>query len=144
MVDIDAAWATFLRERPDFSTAQLRIPAPGQPLRITYVEAGAAHEEARSSLAIDAAGEVVEHRRYAGQPLGHRLRGSMLALHSGGYFGPLGTALMMVASLAMPLFGVTGWLLYLGRRRMKREAAARGGRRIRRAADGAPVAAPGE
>ena len=144
VVDIDAAWATFLRERPDFSTAQLRIPAPGQPLRITYVEAGAAHEEARSSLAIDAAGEVVEHRRYAGQPLGHRLMGSMLALHSGGYFGPLGTALMMVASLAMPLFGVTGWLLYLGRRRMKREAAARGGRRIRRAADGAPVAAPSE
>ena len=128
-VDLDRAWAVFLRERPDYATAQLRPGAPGAPLRITYVEAGAAHEEARSNIAINAAGDVVEHRRYADQPLGHRLMGSMLALHSGGYFGPLGTALMMVASLAMSLFGVTGWLLYLGRRRMKRVAGAGRARR---------------
>ncbi len=134
-VDLDAAWAVFLRERPDYATAQLRLPNPGQPLRITYVEAEAAHEDARSSIAINAAGEVVEHRRYAGQPLGHRLIGSMLALHSGSYFGPLGTALMMVASLAMPLFGITGWILYLGRRRMKAARAAAGGRRPRPAAE---------
>ncbi|WP_161993697.1 PepSY-associated TM helix domain-containing protein [Muricoccus nepalensis] len=141
-LDVDAAWAVFRREGPAFSTAQIRPPAPGQPLRVTYVEAGAPHEDARSSMAVNAAGEVVEHRRYADQPLGHRLMGSMLALHSGSYFGPIGTALMMVASLAMPLFGVTGWVLYLGRRRMRRDAARRAGRPRRGAAE-APLAAPG-
>ena len=121
-LDLDRAWAVFLRERPDYGTAQLRVPAPGQPLRITYVDGDPAHPDARNSMAINAAGDVVEHRRYGDQPLGHRLMGSMLALHSGSFFGPLGTLLMMVASLVMPLFGVTGVLLYLGRRRMRRAA----------------------
>jgi len=138
-LDLDSAWAAFLRERPDYGTAQLRVPSPGQPLRITYVDADPAHEDARNSIAIDAAGQVVEHRRYGEQPLGHRLMGSMLALHSGSFFGPAGTLLMMVASLAMPLFGITGVLLYLGRRRMKRVA--RQGVAMRARRRGAAVAA---
>lgn len=129
-VDIDRAWAAFLRERPDYGTASLRIPSPGQPLRITYVDADPAHEDARNTIAIDAADRVVEHRRYDDQPLAHQLMGSMLALHSGRYFGNVVTVLMMIASLVMPLFGITGIILYLDRRRAKRAAAGRPRRRV--------------
>jgi sulfite reductase (NADPH) flavoprotein alpha-component len=44
---------------------------------------------------------------------------SMFALHSGSFFGEAGVVLMMLASLAMPLFPITGWMMYLDRRRKK-------------------------
>ncbi|WP_424136063.1 PepSY domain-containing protein [Roseomonas chloroacetimidivorans] len=122
-LDLDRAWSTFVQTRPDWGTATLRIPGPGQPLRITYVDARPEHEDARNNIAVNAAGEVVEHRRYAELPLGQQLMGSMLALHSGRYFGTTVTVLMMLASLLMPLFGITGILLYIARR--KERAAAR-------------------
>jgi sulfite reductase (NADPH) flavoprotein alpha-component len=43
----------------------------------------------------------------------------MFALHSGSFFGKAGTIMMMRASVAMPLFAVTGWLMYLDRRQKK-------------------------
>jgi sulfite reductase (NADPH) flavoprotein alpha-component len=47
----------------------------------------------------------------------------MFVLHKGSYFGWAGTLAMMVSSLAMPLFAVTGWMLYLKRRRFARAQA---------------------
>jgi sulfite reductase (NADPH) flavoprotein alpha-component len=52
---------------------------------------------------------------------------SVYALHVGSYFGLPGRIIVTLASLSMPLFFVTGWLLYLDRRRKKRQVrAARG------------------
>ena len=45
---------------------------------------------------------------------------SIFVLHSGSFFGLVGLVLMMIASLLMPLFAITGWQLYLGRRAKKR------------------------
>src|SRR3546814_18498438 len=44
----------------------------------------------------------------------------MFALHRGSFFGTGGVVLFMVTSFGMPLFAVTGWMLYLDRRRRKR------------------------
>ena len=49
---------------------------------------------------------------------------SVYALHVGSYFGLPGRILLFLASLSMPLFAVTGWLLYLDRWRKKRAALA--------------------
>jgi sulfite reductase (NADPH) flavoprotein alpha-component len=65
-------------------------------------------------------GAIIRHDRYAERPRGTKLINSMFVLHSGGFFGLPGVVLMMVASLAMPLFAITGWMLYLGRRAKKR------------------------
>ncbi|MGG2362119.1 hypothetical protein ACE4Z5_24405, partial [Salmonella enterica] len=43
-------------------------------------------------------------------------------LHSGGFFGVGGLILFMLSSLLMPLFAVTGWMLYLDRRAKQRAA----------------------
>lgn len=44
----------------------------------------------------------------------------MLPVHRGSFFGPVYQFVAMLASLAMPLFFVTGWMLYLKRRKQKK------------------------
>lgn len=44
---------------------------------------------------------------------------SMLPVHRGSFFGPVYQFLVMIAALLMPLFFVTGWMLYLKRRKQK-------------------------
>ena len=51
----------------------------------------------------------------------------VFALHSGQFFGFPGMLAFMLASLAMPLFAVTGWMLYLNRRQRRARARMRAG-----------------
>lgn len=44
----------------------------------------------------------------------------MLPVHRGSFMGPIYQFAAMLASLAMPLFFVTGWMLYLKRRKQKK------------------------
>ena len=44
----------------------------------------------------------------------------MLPVHRGSFFGPVYHFFAMLAALAMPLFFVTGWMLYLKRRKQKK------------------------
>lgn len=64
-----------------------------------------------------ATGEVTAHDRYASKSLGSRLLTSVYALHTGSYFGLAGRIILTLSSVLMPLFFITGWLLYLDRRR---------------------------
>jgi sulfite reductase (NADPH) flavoprotein alpha-component len=134
------AWEAFRREIGDFQRASFTLPRrAGEPVQVFYVDADAPHPRAGSQLALDAAtGAIRNHERYADKTLGARLLGSIFALHSGEYFGLVGRMLVMIASALMPLFAITGWLLYLDRRRKKREL------RSARVAAGAPSAAGGE
>ena len=128
-LDIARLWSVFEREAGPYSTATLRLPQGNQPLTITYQPPNPAHERANNSLVIDAMGTVRQHRRFDDLPLGQHLMGSIFPLHAGSYFGMPGLILMMIASLLMPLFAVTGWMLYLDRRKKKgevRQAAAEG------------------
>ncbi len=124
--DLAVVWNSFLRESGSYSTATFTLPQkPDQALEVRYFDADPAHERASNRLVLHPiSGEVLLHDRYADRPLGVRLMGSMLPLHSGSYFGVVGTTLMMIASLLMPLFTVTGWVLYLDRRAKKRAARA--------------------
>jgi sulfite reductase (NADPH) flavoprotein alpha-component len=47
---------------------------------------------------------------------------SVFALHSGRFFGVLSAIALMLASALMPLFAITGWMLYLGRRARTKRA----------------------
>ncbi len=120
-------WSGFLRATASsgYSTASFNLPASDQPLVISYLDAKPAHERASNLITLDpASGAVRSHERYADKNTGGRLAASMFVLHKGSFFGLGGTLLMMLASLAMPLFAITGWLLYLQRRRLARLKAA--------------------
>nr|WP_286944973.1 sulfite reductase flavoprotein subunit alpha [Pseudomonas sp. UBA6718] len=130
-VDYDALWQSLRQAAgPDLAAWNLRLPkVAGKPATVFYLLEGAAHPRAFNQLRLDPAdGRVLRHVRYADKSLKAQLLVSVYALHTGEYFGMTGRILMALASLAMPLFAITGWLLYLDRRRKKRAVrAARGG-----------------
>lgn len=111
---------------PGLVAWNLRLPPlDGQPATVFYVLDDAEHVRAFNQLQIDpATGVVSRHERYADKSFKAQLLTSVYALHVGEYFGLTGRILMMLASAAMPLFFITGWLLYLDRRRKTRAAAA--------------------
>ena len=131
VVDYDAVWKS-IRETagPTMSAYNLRLPpVGGQPAQVFYLLEDASHPRALNQIVLDpATGKVERSNRYTDKSFKAQLLTSIYALHVGEYFGLTGRILMMLASLAMPLFFITGWLLYLDRRRKKRAVrAARGG-----------------
>jgi sulfite reductase (NADPH) flavoprotein alpha-component len=69
-------------------------------------------------------GTIGKVDRYADRPLGKILVASILPVHQGSFFGLPGRIVMTLTSATMPLFAITGILLYLGRRKRKRALAA--------------------
>jgi sulfite reductase (NADPH) flavoprotein alpha-component len=125
-VDYDALFDSIKRTAgPELTSFVLRVAANGgQPASVFYLLRSSPHERALNQISLEpGTGKVLKQQRYADQPLGGQLFASIYSLHVGSYFGIVGRILMTLASLCMPLFFVTGWLLYLDRRRKKREIA---------------------
>ncbi|KFN52029.1 hypothetical protein N790_03610 [Arenimonas malthae CC-JY-1] len=127
VVDVAAAFVAFDAEVPAWSTRTLRLPAAaGAPVEFNYQDPNPAHERANHRLALDAATlAVAAHERFDDKPAGQRFVAAIFPLHSGSYFGWPGLLLFCIASLAMPLFTVTGFQLYLDRRAKKRAGVVR-------------------
>ncbi len=122
-VPLDPAFAAFTAATNGrYATASLAPARAGETIRIRAVAPDAAHVQARDEWRFRPDGTLDSRDLYTERPIGARLAGSMLALHEGRFFGPVGWIAFMLAALAMPLFGVTGLLLYLGRRRNRRRA----------------------
>lgn len=119
---LERIWGAFTAAVPGYDSVTLRLPErAGQAVQVNYLAKNAPHERARNRLRIDVdSGQVSEHQRYADKDMGGRLLDSIYPLHMGTYFGLPGRILWMIAALALPLFGITGWMLYLDRRRKKR------------------------
>jgi sulfite reductase (NADPH) flavoprotein alpha-component len=119
------AWAAFVKRAPDWTLAVVRVPErPGQAIQVSWLAADAPHVRARSRMTLGADGAVTKDERYAAMGVGQRALTTLYPLHMGTYFGLPGRIAMMLAALTLPGFAVTGWLLYLGRRREARAAAA--------------------
>ncbi|BBP63243.1 hypothetical protein PHLH5_07840 [Pseudomonas sp. Cab53] len=97
-------------------------PVAGQPATVFYLLKNSPHDRALNQLMLDpATGAISRHSRYSDKSFKAQLLTSVYALHVGSYFGLVGRILVTVAALAMPLFFITGWLLYLDRRRKQRQ-----------------------
>ncbi|MGN2389307.1 PepSY domain-containing protein [Pseudomonas syringae] len=124
VVDYAAVWGSIQKTAgPELRAYNLRLPASGgQPATVFYLLKDSPHPRALNSITLDPAnGQVSAVSRYAERGLGAQLLASNYALHVGSYFGLAGRIIMTGASLMMPLFFITGWLLYLDRRRKKRD-----------------------
>ena len=113
-----------MQAAPKYDTVTITLPkSADKPIELRYLDTDSPHERAYNRMTIaGASGAVLTHERYDDKPLGHKIMGSMFALHSGSFFGFAGLLAMLVASLCMPLFAVTGWMMYLERRRRKKAA----------------------
>ena len=124
VADYDAIWASIQKAAgPELSLYNVRMPpVAGQPATVFYLLNSSPHERAFNMISLDpATGQVKKHDRYEDKSYKAQLLGSIYALHVGSYWGLTGRILVTIASLTMPLFFITGWLLYLDRRRKKRQ-----------------------
>lgn len=124
--DIDQVWGTFTQATAGEQVGQVSVRLPKEaeePLRIQYLDVDAPHMTAFNTIKIDPTdSQLLSHERYADKGTGARLLSSMLVIHKGSYFGVVGSLLMMVSSLSLSLFVITGWMMYLDRRRVEERA----------------------
>ncbi|WP_193910680.1 PepSY domain-containing protein [Cellvibrio polysaccharolyticus] len=125
---IDAAWSGFLRYSDgEYRTAFISLPqGDAKAAEVFFVLPDALHNRQSNQVALDLqTGDMVRERPYQqADTLGKRIYQGVYDLHVGDWFGTTGRVVNMVASLAMPLFMITGFLLYFDRRRKKRETRA--------------------
>lgn len=122
-VDLAPAWNTFVATAPGWQMAFLRFTdKPNDPIQVAWLAADAPHPRARGAMTIAPDGMLVKHEPYAAKSAGARALTTLYPLHIGTYFGLPGQIAMMLASLTLPGFAVTGWMLYLKRRRQARAA----------------------
>ncbi len=125
-VDLTRAWDGFVRatggrsydritmSARDYGEVQFRAKLPG-----------GRHDRVSDELTIDGTtGAVIDDQPYTTRPLGEDIVTSVFEIHRGAYFGIVGRIAMLLASLTMPLFTITGFLLYFARRRRKAALAA--------------------
>lgn len=116
---IAQAWALVNNAlKHPYESITLRLPTSGTKFDFTYIDEDAQHGRARNSLSVDIKeAKVLSHIRYDDKRLNEQIMSSMLPLHSGEYFGIIGRVWVFLASAGMVLFGVTGLMLYLDRRK---------------------------
>jgi sulfite reductase (NADPH) flavoprotein alpha-component len=122
-VGFDRAWSTLLREESGgFARAQLTLPAGGGTvMRVRSWPKDSTLDTMRDEFRIDVVtGQVVSAERYADKTLGEKAIASVLDIHRGAVLGWPGKLAFMIAAALMPLFAVTGVLLYLSRRKLRR------------------------
>ncbi|WHO37977.1 sulfite reductase flavoprotein subunit alpha [Sphingobium sp. AP49] len=126
---IDPSWTQFQQLTGDrYGWVRITQPAPSQQVKAITFEARPAearHLRQTDRYSYDPETSVLKKRDlYDRRPLGVIITQSMYELHRGAFFGLPGRIVMLLTSLTMPLFTITGYLLYLSRRRRKREAKA--------------------
>lgn len=122
-IGFDQAWTALRREEGGrFSKALLTLPAgPGTVIRIRSWPKDSTLDTTRDEFRIEAiTGQVVAAERYADKTFGEKIIANALDIHRGAIFGWPGKLVFMIAAALMPLFSVTGILLYLSRRKLRR------------------------
>jgi sulfite reductase (NADPH) flavoprotein alpha-component len=92
-------------------------------IRVRSIAKNAPSEAARDDIRIDGvSGRIVSAELYADKTAGETVIARVLDIHTGSIFGLAGRIVFMLAAALMPLFMVTGYLLYLSRRRLRAAA----------------------
>lgn len=105
----------------DYSTLTLNIPKTiDGKIEFSYVDPIPQHERARNNVVFNyQENTIIKHDIYETKPLNEKIMSSMLPVHRGSFFGSVYQFFVMLAALTMPLFFITGWLLYIKRREQK-------------------------
>ena len=102
----------------DYSKVTLRIPQKGTIYSFNYLDVNPDHYRATNTLELDInSWQLLKHDIYNEKPLNERLMKSILPLHTGEYFGIIGQTGMFIASSLMSLFTITGFMLFIQRKR---------------------------
>jgi sulfite reductase (NADPH) flavoprotein alpha-component len=134
---LDGAWTGFQAAvHTDVTSVLFPVSRKAtSSITLRYLTRGSPHYRAYNEITLDRkSGAVISHNLYARQSLGKQISLGMLAVHRGRVFGLAGAVVFMLAALTVPLFCLTGYLLYLDRR--KKQARTKAARRVSQAVAG--------
>ena len=124
---LDTVWAGFQAAvHTDVTSVLFPVSQKAtSTVTVRYLTRDSPHYRAYNEITLDrGSGKVVSHNLYARQSLGKQLSIGMLSVHRGKVFGLAGMVVFMLAALMLPLFCITGYVLYLDRRRKQANARA--------------------
>lgn len=106
------------RLQPDAATVMIYLPRkPDAPVEIFTTSPGAAHDNARSYLFLDAySGAVLRHTPYAQSTSGVKFSLLGMSLHYGQIGGWAGRLILLAGTMAVPVLAFTGVVMFLRRR----------------------------
>lgn len=119
---LNQSWQGFSQQFANqYSSVTFNIPKKADnQIEVVFVDAEIQHERARNNAKFDYQSNTFNNvQMYEDKKLNEKIMSSLLPVHRGSFFGPIYQFAAMLASLAMPLFFVTGWMLYLKRRKQK-------------------------
>jgi sulfite reductase (NADPH) flavoprotein alpha-component len=86
----------------------------------SYIDADTDDVNARTETLDPTTGALTPRKEQsAAATVGQKLDRNNQVIHEGRIFGPVGSFLFMLAGFSMPVFYVTGWMMYLKRRKRK-------------------------
>ncbi|HEY1149701.1 MAG TPA: sulfite reductase flavoprotein subunit alpha, partial [Pseudoduganella sp.] len=127
---LDAAWlAMQALNGGHYEMVTITVPkASAKQVRMAHLPVGTTHNRAQDIAMIGLAnGHIDKLTRYVNQTLGAKMMQAMVPLHRGAFFGLPGRLIVAAAAITLPGFFITGWMLYLNRRKglaLARQAAA--------------------
>ena len=106
----------------DYSSLTISIPKKSDgKIELSFFDAIPQHERARNKAVYNYQTAKIESiELYADKKLNEKIMSSILPVHRGSFFGPVYQFMVMLAALAMSLFFISGWMLYLKRRKQKK------------------------
>ena len=116
---VDTAWHTLQSTASGtYETFLMRLPQAGEPIRISALLEGLSHGTAMDEFLFDSqSGALLHTDLYAGRNAGDIMTKSPVYVHIGSLFGLTGRLIVFFAALTLPLFPISGLLMYRNRNR---------------------------
>ncbi|WP_343527275.1 sulfite reductase flavoprotein subunit alpha [Sphingomonas sp.] len=119
--DLARAWASFAQATGGHAYEQITASVRDGNVQFRAKLPGGRHDRVSDELTVEGrTGRVTSQTPYTLRHWGDDIVTSVYEIHRGAYFGLVGRIVMSLTSLTMPLFTITGFLLYFARRRRKK------------------------
>lgn len=119
---LNLSWQAFQQQVPRYSSVTYRFQnLKNNTLDMFYLDINPTHDRARNNIKYNIAQQRIESIvRYNDKQLNEKVVSSIRAIHTGSFFGPIWQLMTTLAALCMPVFFVTGWMMYIKRRQQKK------------------------
>ena len=119
--NIQKAVDLFNQNVNSYEKSNIRFNSNNGVYTFNYLSKEPSHDRAMNKIELNIqTNEVLKHEIFDDKPLNEKLMKSILALHTGEYFGIVGKIIMFITSSLMALFTITGFMMYIQRKKKKK------------------------
>jgi sulfite reductase (NADPH) flavoprotein alpha-component len=118
--NIQKAVELFNKNVNSYEKSNIRFNSDNSVYTFNYLSKNPLHDRAMNKIELNIeTNEVLKHEIFDDKPLNEKLMKSILALHTGEFFGIIGKIFMFITSSLMALFTITGFMMYIQRKKKK-------------------------